>query len=97
MKNRNRTAYLKTLVFAAWVMWPVFGSAQGLPDGEGRDVMIAACTACHGLNNITDPSKKLNAQEWELYLYEMIARGAAVYEEDIETLKQYLISNFAVD
>jgi cytochrome c553 len=97
MKNRIKMRYINTLIFSAWLMWSALGSAQGLPEGEGRDAMVAACTACHGLDNITDPYKKLSAVEWEMYLYDMVARGASVYEKDIEPIKEYLIQNFAVD
>ena len=96
MKNRKSIRKIRVLI-ATGILWPLIGSSQGLPEGEGRDAMIAACTACHGLDNITNPSQKLSAEDWELYLYEMISRGASVYEKDIEPIKQYLIKNFAID
>jgi len=70
-------------------------SAQGFPDGEGRDAFLAACSACHALTRITDPHRKLTAEEWEFHLYEMIARGAPVLEKDIEPIRRYLVDNFA--
>jgi len=97
MKTRIYTKYIKVMSMLVCLCMPVLGWAQGLPEGEGRDAMIAACTACHGLDNITNPYTKLSAEEWEMYLYEMISRGASVYEKDIEPIKQYLIKNFAVD
>ena len=69
---------------------------QGMPDGPGRDRILTACTACHGLDNITNPHKKLTAEEWEVYFYDMVARGAAIREDEMETVKQYLIDNYAV-
>jgi hypothetical protein len=73
------------------------GQGQSLPEGAGRDKMLVACTACHGLENITNPHKKLTAEEWEYYFYDMIARGANVQPGDMELVKNYLINSFAVD
>jgi len=97
MKARIYAKYIKLLSILLCFCMPVMGWAQGLPEGEGRDILISGCTSCHGLDNITDPYKKLNAEEWGFYVYEMIARGAPVYEKDIDTLTQYLVKNFAVD
>ena len=69
--------------------------AQGLPEGAGLQVVIVACTQCHGLDRLTDI--KLSATEWENALYDMMARGAIVEERDLATIRKYLIDNFAVD
>jgi len=70
-------------------------TAQAFPDGEGRDAFLVACSACHALSHITDPHRALTVQEWEFHLYEMISRGAPVYEKDIEPIRRYLIDNFS--
>lgn len=70
---------------------------QALPEGEGRDEMIAACSACHSVSNILNPHKEFTAEEWEFYLYDMVARGAPVYEEDLEAIRKYLVENYAAD
>ncbi len=57
--------------------------------------MFLACVQCHPLTRITDGD--LNAEEWEFTLYDMIARGAPIHEEDLELVRQYLIDNFAND
>lgn len=71
--------------------------AQNLPEGEGRDKVIFACTGCHGLENITAPHRPLSAEEWEVHLYDMIAKGANLTVDEFETVKDYLIKNFAVE
>ena len=38
--------------------------AQGLPEGEHRDKVIFACSACHGLDNIFNASNKMSAKDW---------------------------------
>ncbi len=78
-----------------FLMVPAMTVAQNLPEGQGRDILFTACTVCHGLENITQPHKSFTAEEWEFYVYDMVARGAPMNEDDIETVKQYLIDNFA--
>ncbi|MDH3531764.1 MAG: hypothetical protein OEO82_02485 [Gammaproteobacteria bacterium] len=68
---------------------------QGLPEGEGLQVVVVACTQCHGLDRLTDI--KLSATEWENALYDMMARGAIVEEKDLVTIRKYLVDNFAVE
>ncbi len=87
---------LRVLLMVTGIVLPVAGQSQGLPAGEGMDKILTACTACHGLDNITNSHKKLTAEEWETYFYDMVARGAAIHESEMETVKKYLIDNFAV-
>jgi len=96
MKNIISLKQLTPLVLATGIFMPVIGHAQGLPAGEGMEKVLTACTACHGLDNITNSHKKLTAEEWEVYFYDMVARGAAIHENEMEVVKKYLIENFAV-
>jgi mono/diheme cytochrome c family protein len=65
------------------------------PDAEGRDTLLLVCSQCHSLNRITRAT--LTADDWEFILYDMIARGAPVHEDDVAALKKYLQDNFATD
>ena len=84
-------------LLAVGLLLPVITQAQDFPEGKGRDRILTACTACHGLDNIANPHQKLTAEEWDVYVYDMVARGAAVHKDELEDVKQYLIKNFAVD
>ncbi len=97
MKNIIRWGQITILSLATGLLLSTIGRAQELPDGAGRDRMLTACTACHGLDKITNPHKKLTAEEWETYFYDMVARGAAIQKDEMEDVKQYLIKNFAVE
>lgn len=81
----------------AGVLTPMTALGQGTEQDRGMQIAVQACTYCHGFNNITDPHKELTAEEWEFYFYDMVSRGAPIYVEDLETVKQYLIDNFAAD
>jgi hypothetical protein len=95
MKAVIRRNLFYILMFITGNLIPSLATAQGFPDGEGRDAFLAACSACHALTRITDPHRKLTAEEWEFHLYDMISRGAPVYEKDIEPIRRYLIENFS--
>ena len=70
-------------------------SQEIFPAGQGRNTLFLVCVQCHALDRVIEA--KLNAGDWEFTLYDMISRGAPVREEDIETLKKYLVDNFAVE
>ncbi|HET6629674.1 MAG TPA: hypothetical protein VFG91_07855 [Woeseiaceae bacterium] len=73
------------------------GAALGqapFPEGPGRDTLLQVCTQCHAPNRILEADA--TADEWQFILYDMIARGAPVHEDDVDVLEKYLIDNFAV-
>lgn len=70
-------------------------SAQGLPAGNGLEIVSVVCTQCHGLDYLAQASGKLTRDDWENALYDMIARGAPVEEKDREVLLKYLQDNLA--
>ena len=96
MKRSIISKFLSGFLLAG-VLTPMTALSQGTEEDRGMQLAVQACTYCHGFNNITDPHKELTAEEWEFYFYDMVSRGAPIYEEDLETVKQYLIDNFAVD
>ncbi len=96
MKRRIIAKFLSVFL-AAGVLAPIPALSQGAEADRGMQLAVQACTYCHAFNNITDSHKPLTAEEWEFYFYEMVSRGAPVYAEDLEVVKQYLIDTFAVD
>ena len=70
-------------------------SQEIFPAGQGRNTLFLVCVQCHPLDRVTEA--KLTAADWVFTLYDMISRGAPVREEDIATLKKYLVDNFAVE
>ena len=68
---------------------------EAFPEGEGRNEIFVACTQCHGLGHLTRVN--LNAQEWENAVYDMVARGASIDVDDLDSIKNYLINNLATD
>jgi len=70
-------------------------SQEIFPAGQGRNTLFLVCVQCHSLSRVTEA--RLSAVNWEFTLYDMISRGAPVREEEMETLKKYLVENFAIE
>jgi hypothetical protein len=85
----------KLLLAGALVCAGLPANGQGLPEGDGLNVVIVSCTQCHGLDRLT--KVELTAAEWENALYDMMARGAVVEKKDLANIREYLVRNFATD
>ena len=73
------------------------GSARGqaLPEGKGKDVVEAACTACHGTSNFT--GSRLSKQDWGFVVSDMIDRGALITAEEKKIIVDYLTEHFGLE
>ena len=94
MKYKSSSYIIKLLLAVLPVCLPTLSYGQGLPEGENRDKVILACSACHGLDHIFNPSNEMSAEDWEFYVYDMVARGAPVRIEDMQDIIEYLVENF---
>lgn len=63
-----------------------------LPAGPGRDVTIRACSACHGLDTVTN--QRLSPQEWTNVVQTMSAKGAAATPAELDMIQTYLSKAF---
>jgi virginiamycin B lyase len=68
------------------------GAVQ-LPDGDAKETVETACSACHSLTNITN-SQGHTPEEWKTTVAMMLNVGAAVPPEQVEMVTNYLIKNF---
>jgi cytochrome c5 len=64
-----------------------------LPDGEGKAILETACSACHGLDQIVK-NEGLGKQGWQEIVDRMVRSGAAVKNEQVTVLTDYLAQNF---
>src|SRR5262245_37610164 len=79
------TLALATMAFAA-VQDPQ------LPDGDGKKILQAACSACHGLDGVV--RLHLDKAGWEGLVSSMVSNGAQVDAKDMPVLIDYLVKNF---
>jgi cytochrome c5 len=65
-------------------------SSDQLPDGAGRQILMSACVACHGLREVTKFRGFYTRQQWRDIVLTMVDYGAPVGEKDAEVLTDYL-------
>ena len=82
-------------VSAALLTAPRLAAQATFPESPVRDTVVVVCSQCHPLTRLLD--SRMSAAEWETYLYDMVARGATLYDRDLERVKAYLIESFATD
>lgn len=83
-----RVVFLLTGLVAAVTL-----CAQDLPAGKGKEMVASACTACHSSERITASHR--TPQEWKDVVDRMVLNGAALKNEDVESVVQYLAKNFS--
>jgi cytochrome c5 len=67
--------------------------ADDLPEGDGKKILQASCTACHDLTEITKFKGYYSRDDWRDIVRTMIAYGAMVKMSDVEVLVDYLTKN----
>jgi mono/diheme cytochrome c family protein len=72
--------------------WAQAPAANTLPDGKGREIVGVACSQCHGLGVFT--KLRQGPQAWRFEIYEMVARGAQISPSELDTVVDYLTTNF---
>ena len=67
--------------------------SEQLPEGAGRQILMSACTACHGLREVTKFRGFYVRQQWKDVVLTMVDYGAPVGDKDVEVLTDYLTEN----
>ena len=68
-------------------------SSEQLPEGAGRQILMSACVACHGLREVTKFRGFYTREQWRDIVMTMVDYGAPVSEKDSELLTDYLTAN----
>ena len=79
--------------FVALAAAPAFAQQPQWPPGEGREIVSVACVQCHQPNIIM--SLREGPAGWRFHVHDMILRGAQVTNAEVDTVVNYLASNFA--
>lgn len=61
-----------------------------LPDGDGKKILIAACTTCHGLDEVTKFRSFYTSDDWRDIVTTMVKYGAELKKGEPEALVAYL-------
>jgi cytochrome c5 len=67
-------------------------TSMNLPEGEGRDLLMSACSSCHALSAVT--IKRDGPAGWRHHMSNMVLRGAQLNEREMEVVLAYLVTNF---
>lgn len=65
-----------------------------LPQDEGRELLVTACTRCHDLAGLPAYSKYWNRQRWMSMLETMVSNGAKLDRTEMEVVADYLGRHF---
>jgi len=65
-----------------------------LPAGEGKAILISACTSCHNLKEVTKFKGYYDLEDWRDIVKTMVAYGAKLDDAQSTTLAEYLAKNF---
>ena len=68
------------------------GDSGGLPAGDGKKIVEEKCTVCHDTGLIV--AKRQSKDEWADTVKIMVASGAAVTDQEMPVLIDYLAKNF---
>jgi virginiamycin B lyase len=63
---------------------------QDLPEGKGKEMVVAQCTVCHQFR----AGSGYTSQGWNTVVRMMVNHGAPIPKDDIAPITQYLIKNF---
>jgi cytochrome c5 len=74
------------------VLLSVAASGQSLPDGPGKDLVEAVCTACHTLERVV--AKRATKAEWQDKVLEMLQEDPDITQKEREQIVEYLAKNF---
>ena len=92
MKRRLQVLFLiSSLLELAWV--PV-AQGQELPERKGKDAVDQVCGSCHDTDYILSHGRTTR-QNWYSLVDDMTSRGTAATEAQIQSIKDYLVKNFA--
>jgi competence protein ComEA len=83
------------LAGAALIASSPVGAAPGdeMPEGEGRKILMASCTSCHDLSEVTKLRGFYTRAQWRDVVVTMKEYGAAVDEKQVDVLADYLAQN----
>jgi competence protein ComEA len=66
--------------------------AQSLPEGSGKDLVEAICSACHTTERIA--AKRLTRPQWQDKVLEMLQEDPDVTQPERDRIVDYLVKSF---
>jgi competence protein ComEA len=79
-------------IFAASFVFSVRARAVELPEGQGKELILRACTGCHKPGEIA--VYRFTKAEYQTIVYRMGDRGAQATKAELDIIVDYLFQNF---
>jgi len=70
----------------------VAAAGQSLPEGPGKDLVEAVCTACHTLERVA--ARHSTKAEWQDKVLEMLQEDPDITQQERDRIVEYLAKNF---
>lgn len=67
-------------------------SAEGLPEGPGKELVEVICSTCHNTQRIA--TQELTKPQWEAKVLEMLQEEPDVKQSERDKIVEYLAKNF---
>jgi competence ComEA-like helix-hairpin-helix protein len=83
------------ILTAAGSSAPMLAAQSGLPDAPGRDVTMKLCANCHAADVVA--SVRSTPQGWRDVIARMVAAGAKGTAQELETVFEYVSTQFPVE
>jgi competence protein ComEA len=83
------------LLYAATESSSPMLAQSALPEAPGRDVTVKLCNNCHGADVIA--SVRHTTDGWREVIERMVAAGAKGSDQDLETVLQYVSTQFTAE
>jgi hypothetical protein len=90
------------LIVAAGVLAGIVSTSAGagraapgdeLPEGDGKKILLVACTTCHELDEVTKFRGYYTREQWHDIVVTMVEYGAPVEPPQVEVLADYLAAH----
>ena len=82
------------LAVSALTLAPATVFAQDLAPGPGADVVGQACSACHGIDQVTSVRKDEGG--WRDTVTAMVNNGASLTDAQMDVVVHYLATNYGM-
>ena len=86
---------MRFAIIALAIATSAFGQDVVLPDGRAKAIVQAACSECHGLDQVV--SNPMSSEKWRATVNKMVKKGASVSPDQIDMVVEYLSVYFAPD
>jgi competence ComEA-like helix-hairpin-helix protein len=83
------------LAAASGLPGSVLAAQTVLPDAPGKDVTVKVCASCHAAETVA--SVRHTPEGWRDVIAKMVAAGAEGTEQELETVFQYLSTQFPAE